>query len=232
MPVFDTPINTDEANLDKVLKQRLPVVLYLFDQPNKALDDAFARVARDNVGELIVARVNVASNPKTPARFDRPTLPALVTLDEGNVESKAGAIRPDDVDAHVDFLLGEGPMPQETSAQSEQRAAAGAAPVHVRDSSFSADVLNSHIPVLVDFWAPWCGPCHRVAPTLEALAQKYAGRIKIAKLNVDDNPRMARQYNASSIPLLVMFEGGKPVAQLVGAHPQQNIERMIMETLG
>ncbi len=231
MPVFDAPINTDEANLDKVLKQRLPIVLYLYDRPNKALDDAFARVARDNVGELIVARVDASANPKAHARFDRLALPALVTLDEGNVESKASAIRPDDVDAHVDFLLGEGPLPQETSAESEQRAAAGAAPVHVRDSSFSADVLKSPVPVLVDFWAPWCGPCHLVAPTLEALAQKYAGRIKVAKLNVDDNPRMARQYGASSIPLLVLFEGGKPVAQLVGAHPQQNIERMIIDAL-
>ena len=71
-----------------------------------------------------------------------------------------------------------------------------------------------------------------VAPTLEKLAEKYAGRIKVAKLNVDDNPRMARQYGASSIPLLVMFKGGQPVARLVGAHPQPNIERMIVETLG
>ena len=133
--------------------------------------------------------------------------------------------------AHVDFLLGLGPMPTQTEAETEAKAASGAAPVHTRDSSFEQDVLRSPIPVLVDFWAPWCGPCHMVAPILDKIAQQYAGRLKVAKLNVDDNPRMARQYQAHSIPMMLIFKNGKQVGKLVGAHPQPNIERMVQDAL-
>jgi thioredoxin 1 len=231
MPVFDTPITTDEANLNKVLGQRLPVVLYLFDKPNKALDDAFQRVAKENAGELLVARIDASKNPQVYERFNRPLLPALVTLDEGKVESKASNIRPDDVDAHADFLLGDGPLPTETAVETEARTASGAAPVHVTDLSFNSEVLQSRIPVLVDFWAPWCGPCHMVAPVLERIAQQYAGRIKVAKLNVDDNQRVASQYQARSIPMLLMFKGGKQVGKLVGAHPEPNIKQLVEQAL-
>ena len=96
---------------------------------------------------------------------------------------------------------------------------------------FARDVLQSDVPVLVDFWAPWCGPCHMVAPVLDRLAERYAGRIRVAKLNVDENPSAARQYQASSIPLLVLFKGGQPVGRLVGAHPEPNIERLIQQAL-
>lgn len=231
MTLFDTPITTDDTNLKKVLAQKLPVVLYLFSRPDPALDAALSRVARDHAGELLVARVEAARNPQTYAHYNRPQLPALLTLDEGKVESRAENIRPADVDEHVDFLLGHGPKPTETTAQAEARAASGAAPIHITDNSFQRDVLQSDLPVLVDFWAPWCGPCHMVAPTLERLAQQYAGKIKIAKLNVDQNPQSARQYQAMSIPMLLLFKGGKPIGKLVGAHPQPNIEQLIRQAL-
>jgi len=231
MPVFDAPIITDDNNLTRVLKQKLPVVLYLYDKPNKALDDSLSRAAKENAGELLFTRVDASANPQTYEQYGRPKLPALVTLDEGEIESRAENIRPADVDAHVDFLLGEGPKPLESAAASESRAASGAAPIHVSDSSFEKDVLKSDVPVLVDFWAVWCGPCHAVAPSLEQLAQEYAGKIKVAKLNVDENPRKASEYRAHSIPMLIMFKGGKPFKQLVGAHPKPNIERMIRESL-
>lgn len=231
MPIFDTPINTDDNNLKKVLAQSLPVVLYLYNRSDAALDAAFNRVAADHAGEILVARINVADNPQAAADYGHPQLPALVTLDEGAVESRAASIRPQDVDEHVDFLLGFGPKPTETAAQAEQRAASGAAPVHVTDASFQSAVLDSDIPVLVDFWAPWCGPCHMVAPTLERLAAQYAGKIKVAKLNVDENPVRASQYQAMSIPMLLIFKGGVPVGKLVGAHPQPNIEQLIQRAL-
>ncbi|NDJ59961.1 MAG: thioredoxin [Chloroflexi bacterium] len=231
MAVFDTPITTDGQNLEKVLRQHLPVVLYLYSDANKALDAAFNRAAKANAGEILVARVDVNANPQVHERYGQPALPALLTLDGGDVESRAGAIQPADVDAHVDFLLGQGPLPTETVAESAARASSGAAPVHVRDTSFAVDVLRSEVPVLVDFWAPWCGPCHMVAPILDRLAQQYAGQIKIAKLNVDENPQMAYQYQAMSIPMLMMFKNGQPVDRLVGAHPQGNIEQMIRRAL-
>ncbi len=231
MPVFDTPITTDDNSVKKVLGQKLPVVLYLYDQPNVQLDAAFNRVAKDHAGEILVTRVDANSNPQTYADYGRPPLPALLTLEAGEIESSAGKILPADVDEHVDFLLGMGPKPLETAAQSAARAASGATPVPVSDGSFATDVLQSEVPVLVDFWAPWCGPCHMVAPTLERLAQQYAGQIKIAKLNVDENPMSAQRYQAMSIPMLLLFKGGQPVGKLVGAHPQPNIEQLIKQAL-
>ncbi len=231
MPVFDTPIHTNDQNLDKVLKQSLPVVLYLFDRADKALDDALNRAAREHKGELLIARVDTSQNPQAYARFNQPALPALLTLDEGEIESKAVHIRPVDVDDHIAFLLGNGPKPLETAAQAEARSASGAAPVNVGDATFGTAVLQSDVPVLVDFWAPWCGPCHMVAPVVEKVAQKYAGRIKVAKVNVDDNPATSNQFQTRSIPTLLMFKQGQLVGRLVGAHPQQNIERLVEDAL-
>ncbi|MBZ0294103.1 MAG: thioredoxin [Anaerolineae bacterium] len=124
-----------------------------------------------------------------------------------------------------------GPKPLETVTEAETRQASGAAPVHTSDAGFGKDVLQSDVPVLVDFWAPWCGPCHMVAPVLEKVAQKYAGQLKVAKVNVDENPRTAQQYQTFSIPTLILFKGGKAVGKLVGAHPQSNIEQLVKQAL-
>jgi len=231
MPVFDTPITTNDDALDRVLGQSLPVLLYLYDAPNSNLDAAFKRVAKDHSGEILVAKVDVNASPQVYARFKSPALPALFTLDDGVVESQAAQILPDDVDAHADFLVGQGPLPQSTAREANAREQAGALPVHISDASFANDVLQSDVPVLVDFWAPWCGPCHMIAPVLDQVAEQYAGQVKIAKLNVDQNPMAARQFGAMSIPLLVLFKGGQPVGRLVGAHPKPNIENLIRQAL-
>lgn len=95
------------------------------------------------------------------------------------------------------------------------------------DTSFDADVLQSDTPVLVDFWAPWCGPCKSVAPVLEELATDYAGKVKIVKMNVDDNPRTPPHYNVRGIPNLVFFKGGQVIEQIVGAVPKETLETAI-----
>ena len=100
-----------------------------------------------------------------------------------------------------------------------------AIPVDVTDQTFSQEVLSFSGPVLVDCWAPWCGPCRMVAPVLEQLASEYAGRVKIAKLNVDENPMTASQYGIQSIPTMLLFKNGNQVNTLVGALPKQEIER-------
>ena len=97
-------------------------------------------------------------------------------------------------------------------------------PVTVTDSTFSMEVLSYPGVIIVDCWAPWCGPCHMVSPILEQLASEYAGRVKIAKLNVDENPLTASQYSIRSIPTLLFFRDGKLVKSLVGALPRGEIE--------
>ncbi len=87
----------------------------------------------------------------------------------------------------------------------------------VTDTSFRDEVLTSELPVLVDFWAPWCGPCRLVAPVVAALADQYAGQVKVVKLNTDDNPDVASQYGIRSIPTLMLFQAGQPIDRVVGA---------------
>jgi thioredoxin 1 len=89
--------------------------------------------------------------------------------------------------------------------------------IQITDAQFAEEVLNSDIPVIVDFWAPWCGPCKMIAPVLEDIAAEYAGKVKVVKLNVDDNQETAPKYNVRGIPTLLIIKGGEVVATKVGA---------------
>ncbi|HEX8177765.1 MAG TPA: thioredoxin [Pyrinomonadaceae bacterium] len=97
----------------------------------------------------------------------------------------------------------------------------------VSDSSFEKDVLQSEQPVLVDFWAAWCAPCRMLAPTVEAVAEKYAGNARVVKLNVDENPAISQRYGIKGIPTLILFKGGKEEERVVGATSKEAISRMI-----
>jgi len=97
----------------------------------------------------------------------------------------------------------------------------------VSDSSFEKDVLQSDQPVLVDFWAAWCAPCRMLAPTVEAVAEKYAGSARVVKLNVDENPSVSQRYGIKGIPTLILFKGGKEEERVVGATSKDAISRMI-----
>jgi thioredoxin 1 len=93
----------------------------------------------------------------------------------------------------------------------------------VTDASFKEDVLDSTVPVLVDFWAPWCGPCRLVGPVVDELAQQYEGKVKVVKLNTDENPDVAGQYGIRSIPTLMIFKGGRHVETVIGAVPKTTL---------
>ena len=95
------------------------------------------------------------------------------------------------------------------------------------DNAFDQDVLNSDVPVLVDFWAEWCGPCRMMSPTVDAIASEYAGKLKVGKLNVDDNPGTAQRFFVRGIPTLLLFKGGQLVEQRVGAMGKGDVQKMI-----
>jgi len=95
------------------------------------------------------------------------------------------------------------------------------------DGAFEQEVLKSDVPVLVDFWAPWCGPCKAMGPTIDALATEYAGKMKIGKMNTDENPETPMRYRVQGIPTLLLFKGGKVVEQRVGAMPKAELMKVL-----
>ncbi len=103
---------------------------------------------------------------------------------------------------------------------------------NITDATFADEVLASDLPVLVDFWAEWCPPCHRLAPVLDELAAEFQGRARIVKLDADANPDTARRYQVMAMPTLTMFRGGEVVSQIVGAQPKARLRGQIEDALG
>jgi thioredoxin 1 len=102
---------------------------------------------------------------------------------------------------------------------------------HATDGNFEPQILKSDIPAMVDFWAPWCGPCQVIAPVIEELAKEYAGRVKIAKMNVDENPATPSRYGIRGIPTVILFKDGQVFDQIVGAVSKSKVEDMIKKAL-
>jgi thioredoxin 1 len=232
---FDSIVMADDKNLKKVLGQKLPVVLLLLEgsQKNKPVEDALNRAARKYQGEFIGVCVDVSENPRTLEKYGNLETPALVTLTKAffgrKVWSEAEAIRPRDLRAHIDYLLDRGPEPAALDASEDNdQKKGGSKPV--TDASFRKEVLKSKVPVLVDFWAQWCGPCLAVAPFMDEMAREYQGRVKIVKLDVDHNQVMSLRYQVQSIPTLIMFHGGQPIERRSGGNPRI-IKDMIEEAL-
>jgi thioredoxin 1 len=103
--------------------------------------------------------------------------------------------------------------------------------IELSDSTFESEVVNSDVPVLVDFWAPWCGPCRAIAPIVEEISSSYGEKIKVGRMNVDENQSTTMKFGIRSIPTIMMFKGGEAVDQIIGAVPKGEIERVVDKSL-
>jgi thioredoxin 1 len=115
--------------------------------------------------------------------------------------------------------------------RNEFTAMATVTPVTVDEESFESEVLNAEKPVLVDFWAPWCGPCRLVSPVVESIGEKHAERMRVAKVNTDENQQLAMRYSIFSIPTLIVFQNGREAARLVGYMPEEVMEERLSQFL-
>jgi thioredoxin len=214
------------------------------EQLNPALDHLAAAYA----GKALIAKVDVRDNPALARRYSIMRLPGLVFVKDGAAVARtSGALPEATLRSWLEHLtaggarpaLSEGPsIPLDATAADRaassdaagqrpanqgppqpQRAPSGA-PLMVTDATFQQVVGDSELPVLVDFWAPWCGPCRVIAPTVERLAREFAGRAVVAKLNVDENPHTAQRFDIRSIPALYVFKRGQAVERLFGTQPE------------
>lgn len=226
MPRFDTPLNTNDQSLDRVLNAGLPVALLLWSGSalDGSVEETLRQLAQTEAGRLLIAKLNTAENPHAAARLDG-SGPALILFREGQEVARTSVITSQSVRDHVAYLLGRGPLPEQPAASAPGH------PVEVSDDTFAQEVLNSDLPVLVDLWAPWCGPCHMIAPVMEKFAGEYAGRLKVAKLNVDDHPRTPTTYQVQAIPTLLFFKGGELIDRIVGVVPEPMLRSRVEAAL-
>ncbi len=235
---FDTPIITNDQSVDRVLAVGLPVVLvFLAGSTPSDLEQAMDRLANRYAGQILVVKIDQKENPITARRYKIHTTPAVVTVHNNQTVSQAEAISATDLEKHVAFLLGKGPKPaisQPTSQRTGSTTTNGVVgtPLAVTSATFEKEVMQSRQPVLVDFWAPWCGPCRMVEPTLKKLAKEYAGRLRVAKVNVDENQAISQQYGVQGIPTMLIVRNGQIIDRWSGALPEPALRSKVQQVLG
>lgn len=218
---IDSVIHTNDQSIERVLKTGLPLVLAFWSttQPlPAAVEQALSQAASHYAGKVLLAKVDGNSEAGLRQRYQVTAPPALVMVKAGQVEATlTGGQLEHMLTAWLRYLALGGERP--AAANPAKPTTSGSdKPLTLTDANF-AQIIQSEQPVLVDFWAPWCGPCRMVAPTVEQLATEFQGRAVVGKLNVDENGRTAQSYQIMGIPALYIFKRGKVVEQLVGVQP-------------
>jgi|FLYN01.1.fsa_nt_gi thioredoxin 1 len=230
------PITLTDDNLEMVLKGTKPALI-LFSNGEGVRNEfsmAFKRAAGEH-GQIVFAKLDTAQNPQAAARFGVGSKPVLVGWYGEEIVRRP---RPwgSDVPLAVEMLEAAYKERNPVEAETEEMPAAPEPltddkPVVVTDATFEPEVLNHDKPVLVDFWAEWCGPCRMVAPILEKLAKEFAGQIRIAKVNVDENPGLAQAFRIMSIPNLMIIKQRTVIFNQPGALPEAPLRDLIKQAI-
>lgn len=236
MVQYDVPINANDTSFERVVLQAaFPVVAVFWsarEVPRQQLNAVLEQTAREYAGEALVVKLDVADVPQARAQYNIETLPQFLFFRQGTLVARArGMPNAEMLRPWVEYLLGRRPKPVSKQRPKEEAPAGDGHSLVVTDADFEQVVLGASVPVLVDFWAAWCGPCRMVAPVVEALAQEFAGRALIARLDVDANPITAQRYGIQSIPMLIYFHNGQAVDRAIGAQPayvlRQKLEALL-----
>jgi thioredoxin 1 len=228
--VFDTPLFTTDQGMERLLKAGLPVLLVLVSGGATAeMRRELERIARERAGKLLVALTDVRDAKESARRFAVTLTPAVVDVRDGGAVFKSESAAANGLEAHARFLLGEGSKPAAASDSGATPGSRGSysQPIHVTDATFDRVVLGADRPVVVDFWAPWCGPCRITNPMVERLAGDKGGKIIVAKLNVDDNPGISERYGIQSIPTMMVVKNGSVVDRWAGALPEEALRNRL-----
>jgi len=234
MPIASV-LHTNQQSIDRVTQTGLPVILGFWgrNHPFDAKTDALLnQLAEQFAGKALFAKINADDEQALVQRFQVQQIPALVFTKQGKIENTlTGALQNRDVQAWLQYLVNGGARPSENvrpTPTAQPTDNASDKPVTLTDANFQ-QVISGPGPVLVDFWAPWCGPCRMVAPAVEQLAKNFKGRAVVGKLNVDENPQTAQRYRIMSIPALYIFKQGRVVDQLVGAQPAAVLQQRLAQ---
>ncbi|MFN8376305.1 MAG: thioredoxin [Anaerolineae bacterium] len=215
----------DDVQFDSLIHGTKPTLILFSDGNGLRSEFAAAfKKAAETPGPVIFARIDPKQNPRAAARFDVGEKPVLVAWYCGEEIARRSRPWGADVPLAVEMLQNaakndlkpeeekEPPMTEKTIVETK--------PVAVTDATFQKEVIESELPVVVDFWAAWCGPCRQVAPIFDKLAKEYAGKVRVAKVNVDENPGLSQTFRVMSIPTIMMIKQRTIVFNQAGALPE------------
>lgn len=229
---YDTPINATDTTFDHaVLQPATPVVAVFWSSdttPGDKLDAVLEQAARPYSGEVLIVKLETEDAPAAMARYTVDRLPQFLFFRNGKLVARpSGMPTIDALRPWIEYLLNRGPRPAVEQGKAPGRRQTGGRPLVVTDADFDRIVLNAEVPVMVDFWASWCGVCRSLAPVVGDLARSFAGRALIAKVDVEANESTARRYTVGSIPTVIFFRNGQEVDRMVSAQPKHVLARKL-----